>query len=356
MDPWLLEHLVCPRTGTPLELRGDSLCASSGTQYPIVEGVPVLLRDDVPQTIGVAHASLSAAHLADHNQIPDDFYISTLGISDEEKKVAERLRTENASVVDPVVAVLVAATNGNLYRNLIGRLPRPPLPELRLPDGGGRRFLDVGCGWGRWLMAAARKGYQVVGIDPSLGAVLAARRLCAQLGCEAQFVVGDARFLPFATGTFDVVFSYSVIQHFSRVDALQALGEIARVLRLGGESFIQMANALGIRSLYHLARRGFRDGQEFEVRYWRPTELTKAFETAIGPSELTVDCYFGLGLQASDAYLLTPAQRTLLALSEWLRRQANWCPPLRQVADSLYVNSLRQKHSERSVQQESQTQ
>ena len=30
------------------------------------------------------------------------------------------------------------------------------------------------------------------------------------------FVVGDARFLPFRSGSFDYVWSYSVLQHFSR--------------------------------------------------------------------------------------------------------------------------------------------
>ena len=40
----------------------------------------------------------------------------------------------------------------------------------------GSRLLDLGSSWGRWSIAAARKGYSVVGLDPSLGAVLAARR------------------------------------------------------------------------------------------------------------------------------------------------------------------------------------
>ena len=45
---------------------------------------------------------------------------------------------------------------------------------LDLPRGP---LLDIGCSWGRWSLAAARKGYSVVGIDPSLGAVMAARRI-----------------------------------------------------------------------------------------------------------------------------------------------------------------------------------
>ena len=40
---------------------------------------------------------------------------------------------------------------------------------------GGTRLLDIGCSWGRWSLAAAARGYDAVGIDPSLGAIMAAR-------------------------------------------------------------------------------------------------------------------------------------------------------------------------------------
>ena len=341
IDSWLLEHLACPQTGEALELRGDSLCSRSGARYPLVHGVPVLLRDDVPQTIWMAKASLEAARNAAAGREDDDWFLETLGVSDEERELARRLRTEPSQVVDAVVAVLVAATNGNLYRGLIGRLNDVPVPDLRLAAGGGRPFLDIGCSWGRWSVAAAQKGYHVVGIDPSLGAVMAARRMCARLGCKAQFVVGDARFLPFQAATFGNVFSYSVVQHFSRTDARRTLGEIGRVLTHEGESFIQMPNVYGARCFYNLMRRGFREGHGFEVRFWRPRELLCTFERLIGPTRLSVDCYFGLGLQPADAHLLPPGYRWLIACSEWLRRQAQWCRPLAYLADSVYLTSTR---------------
>jgi SAM-dependent methyltransferase/uncharacterized protein YbaR (Trm112 family) len=341
MDAWLHENLACPRTGEPLTRSGDVLRSPAGAEYPVVEGVPVLLRDDVPQTIGLAHASLTAACDAQAGRRPDDWFLSTVGVSDEERALAQRLRAEKGAVVDPVVAVLISATNGILYRDLIGKVAEFPMPELRLPPGEGRRLLDIGCSWGRWSVAAARKGYRPVGLDPSLGAVLAAKRMCARLGVAADFVVGDARFLPFRRGAFDNVFSYSVVQHFSKADARQTLGEVARVLRTGGECFIQMPNALGVRSFYHQLRRGFRDGRDFEVRYWWPGELVEAFQAAVGPAELSVDCYFGLGLQAADAPLMGPGRRRLIALSEWLRRRAESCAPLRQLADSVYLKARR---------------
>jgi ubiquinone/menaquinone biosynthesis C-methylase UbiE len=60
------------------------------------------------------------------------------------------------------------------------------------------------------------------------------------LGLDAEFIVGDARYLPFPSKSFDRVFSYSVLQHFSYTDASASVVEIGRVLKSGGESLIQM--------------------------------------------------------------------------------------------------------------------
>jgi ubiquinone/menaquinone biosynthesis C-methylase UbiE len=88
----------------------------------------------------------------------------------------------------------------------------------------------------RSARAAAKKGYLPVGLDPSLGAILAAKRVANGLGLPFHGVVGDARFLPFRAGSFDVVFSYSVLQHFSKRDARTALEDIRRVLHADGRS------------------------------------------------------------------------------------------------------------------------
>ena len=51
---------------------------------------------------------------------------------------------------------------------------------------------------------------------------------------EAEYVVGDARELPFEDGSFDAVFSYSVLQHLAKEDVPRVVAEIRRVLRPGG--------------------------------------------------------------------------------------------------------------------------
>jgi SAM-dependent methyltransferase len=170
--------------------------------------------------------------------------------------------------------------------------------------------------------------------------VRAARRVAAQLGVEATFVVADARHLPFADGSFDQAFSYSVLQHFARSDVMAALGEVARVLRPDGGSLIQMANRFGVRSLHHQLRRR-RAARDFEVRYGTPRELERAFTQAIGPSELSVDGFFSLKAQAADLPLLPLRSRVVVRASETMRATSRWLPLLGGLADSLYISSRR---------------
>ena len=188
-------------------------------------------------------------------------------------------------------------------------------------------------------MAAAKKGYLPVGLDPSLGAILAAKRVANSLGLPFHGVVADARFLPFRAGSFDVVFSYSVLQHFSKGDARAALEDIRRVLLADGTFLVQMASALGIRSMQHQVRRGFREPKDFDVRYWTPAELLRTFRDVFGPTELEVDCYFGLGLQPADVRLMSGISKLVIYGSEGLRTASKVFRPLVYLADSLYLRS-----------------
>ena len=187
-------------------------------------------------------------------------------------------------------------------------------------------------------MSGAQKGYEVVGIDHSLGAVLAARRVAIQVGITPHFVVGDGRFLPFRDEEFDVVFSYSVLQHLSKENARRCLDSMARTLRPGGDSLVQMPNFLGIRSLWNQARRGFREAVEFEVHYWSLPDLRRSFTQRLGPTDFFIDCFFGLGLQASDLGVMTGLARRATIVSEWLKLIARFIP-LKLFADSVWVQS-----------------
>jgi SAM-dependent methyltransferase len=266
------------------------------------------------------------------------------------ERLREIERAEKADgPVDWFVQRAVGATSGYLYKPVIERLQNYPIPEIRLPDGTGEFMLDIGCNWGRWCVAAARKGYRPIGLDPCILSVRAASRVARQLGVVAHFVVGDARHLPFRDETFGIVFSFGVLQHLAKEDVLMALKHAARVLAANGRCVIQMANKFGVRSLYWQAKRRFREPVRFEVRYWSPGELRSRFEESIGPSQLAVDCYFGLGIQPADVRMLPFHYRSIVAASEFFRAAANIVPGLLMLADSLYVTSKKSLGSSSTV-------
>ena len=234
-------------------------------------------------------------------------------------------------------------TCGNLYRRLVGQLPSYPIPDLPLlPRGEGLRFLDIGCNWGRWCIAAANRGYQPTGIDLHTEPIEAARRVASQLDVPARYLVAEAELLPFPDDTFDVVFSYSVLQHFTKAEAVRSLAEIGRVLKPGGTSLLQFANAWGPRNLQNqLRQRRFREPRDaFDVRYWRPAELRAEVAAHVGPTRLLADGYFSLNPQPSDLHMLPPLERTVVLVSETLRRASRLFAPLTNVADSLYAISV----------------
>ena len=175
-----------------------------------------------------------------------------------------------------------------------------------------------------------------------LGPLMAAKRFAAKQGVDVDYICGDARCLPFADGAFDRAFSYSTLQHFSDQDCALTLGEIARVLGSEGSSTVQMAHWAGVRSLWHQARRGFREPARFEVRYRSLPQMMAMFAAAIGPTTVSIDCFFGLGLQASDTRHMWPLARLATATSEQFKRMAKAVPALRSGADSVFLHSAKQ--------------
>jgi 2-polyprenyl-3-methyl-5-hydroxy-6-metoxy-1,4-benzoquinol methylase len=240
----------------------------------------------------------------------------------------------NDAVIDEHVRRSIVKTHGNLYRG--AALTRYPIPPFPLGPGEGRALLDIGCNWGRWTLAAARAGYRATGIDPSRKAVEAARRVAEQLDLDAEYVVGDARELSLADGSFDVVFSYSVLQHLAKEDVRRVIAELRRVLRPGGQAWIEMPNARGPLNVARRLARGSAAPIGTDVRYWTPAELREAFG-ALGRVELAADGFLTINPQPADLDLLPVRSRVVVRVSEALRRASERAPFLVGVADSLVV-------------------
>src|SRR5687767_8472836 len=94
----------------------------------------------------------------------------------------------------------------------------------------------------RILAWASQKGAHTYGVDISLPIVAQARKaFVGQRGGQPlRDAVGDVRDLPFASDSFDAIYSMGTIEHFDETQ--RAVAEIARVLKPGGRAIIGVPN------------------------------------------------------------------------------------------------------------------
>jgi ubiquinone/menaquinone biosynthesis C-methylase UbiE len=113
------------------------------------------------------------------------------------------------------------------FRRFVG-----PLVARAAGERTNLRILDCGCGTGynlRWLAPYGR----AVGMDLTHSGLQVAR------AAGASVVRGDVMRLPYATGAFDLVASFDVLQCVP--DDRVAMAEMARVLKPGGYLVANMA-------------------------------------------------------------------------------------------------------------------
>lgn len=370
IDPWLLENLVCPRTKQELEYRGDKFVSPSGDEYPIYHGIPVMILPDLPETYWAnQHSYLWATRAPKTPQ-------EQARLFEESERLYPKSRTcpwfqwakqnMQATESDPVstdpteidgfVAQVVASTSGRLWHCVRGNLKEYPIPEIRFPSTTGKWMLDIGCGWGRWCLAAARKGYQPVGIDSTLWTVMAARRVAHQHGVWIPYVVADCRYLPFRDETFDNANCFSVLAALEKSNARQSLSEIRRILKPGGASLVELSHTNGIRQIYNRMRqRGTPDPRDFgSGRWWTLKEMESVFTELIGPSRLEIDCFFSTNAQGAEAHILPWKYRSVIYASEFFRHLSRVFPWLIHVADSIFIYSTKPPEGSKPVHQTAQ--
>lgn len=174
----------------------------------------------------------------------------------------------------------------------------------------GLRLLDVGCGDGELICAAAARGALVAGVDADPAMLAAARLRMAQAGLEAIVRAGRVEELPFPDASFDVVASVAVLCFVG--DAGRAVREMARVLRPGGRLVI---GELGRWSTWAALRRmrGWLGSTTWRAaRFRTPGELRTLVEEA------------GLSVTAIQGAVYYPPTnllaRLLAPLDPWLGR------------------------------------
>lgn len=126
-----------------------------------------------------------------------------------------------------------------------------------------QRVLDVGCGVGLYTNAFLRDTPHVFGVEIERDRALKAR---ARAVIQS---VGER--LPFADGTFDVVFSHEVLEHVA--DDRACLREMARVTRPRGRILVFVPNRLYPFETHGIYWRGRYYFGNAPLVNWLPTRL-----------------------------------------------------------------------------------
>ncbi len=111
----------------------------------------------------------------------------------------------------------------------------------------GKRVLEIGFGSGRILSRlAAGSNCDCVGVDVDDDAFRSLDFFSKHDGTHVNGVKGSGFCLPFADGTFDVVYSEGVIEHFSPRQSEEMVAEHVRVCRESGLVVISVPNRFAL--------------------------------------------------------------------------------------------------------------
>ena len=199
-------------------------------------------------------------------------------------------------------------------------LPGYALFKRHVPVAG-KRLLEIGCGYGAFLVLAQRMGAQVVGLDISEHAAQVAREeyglniLCSTLE-EAGF----------PDRHFDVVTFFDALEHVP--DPVSLIQEIARILRPDGTLFFLVPN---------LARYDI-EGTSWPGLMYHPEHLLyfriESIQRLLQSCDLTIKKYWTRGVPGVPQP--PQAEQTPARKAEALRKQLRRLPGWRRFARTIY--------------------
>lgn len=204
----LLDLLACPVCGTALTIEGPDgaaeeivegeLRCANDHRYPVTAGIPRMIPPE---------SALASAEARVVSQVRRRFEFQWRMWGSEER--------------------LFGQTDEGMAQRLVGSYTSGVLRES---DYAGRVVLDAGCGHGRYLRGFAGFGAEVVGMDYGQGIDQAAARLAGDP--RIHFVQGDVTRPPFKRHSFDLVFSFGVLQFTPSTSA--AFAQLAKLVKPGG--------------------------------------------------------------------------------------------------------------------------
>jgi SAM-dependent methyltransferase len=222
----LVEHYVCSQCGGRLRLSGEVLvCTADELRYPVRNGIPDFSRLAARESPGDVHRLERLNELA--------------------RELGWRMALETVFSDEP-----------HLIRYVTD--PKRLVAVDLLPLHPTSRVLEVGSGLGQFAARLASRAAFVDGLEVVAGQASFAAERTRQDGVRnvAFACGGDDCRLPYANETFDVVLASLVLEWCAtrgveQVQAMQLrlLGEIRRVLKLGGCLFLTTKNRFGLRYL-----------------------------------------------------------------------------------------------------------
>ena len=114
--------------------------------------------------------------------------------------------------------------------------------------GRNGRVLDVGCGSGDYLFACKEVIGEGIGIDFSNRTINEALyKRNKQNVCNINFLVCNAAAIPLATGTFDLIYSFSALYCMPRIE--HVIGEIGRLLKSTAMAVLELGNLTSLNTI-----------------------------------------------------------------------------------------------------------
>lgn len=246
----------CPRCHGALTRDDAELaCPRCVARYPVVAGIPDL-RIPGPSWIDPAQdradAEVLAARLAaargNHSHANDGTASNGGATAASRGEAAAAIRSVFAARPGWTAARVETRTREVLTapQHLKTQI-REWLAPIVAQDGA---ILDVGCGPGMLLAAAADSGRPLIGIDVSLVWLVAARALIEEYGGTADLAAALGEALPLADGAVGAVVSLDVIEHVDAPD--RYLQEIDRALRPSGVLALSTPNRFSLAAEPHV--------------------------------------------------------------------------------------------------------